>query len=74
MTAIIEPTASLFPSSVNMSAETRGQIVELLNRRLADSIDLKHQAKHAHWNVKGQVLFRPTSALRRDRGPLRRTV
>jgi starvation-inducible DNA-binding protein len=33
--------------------KTRGQTVELLNARLADSVDLMHQAKQAHWNVKG---------------------
>src|SRR5262249_28483994 len=27
--------------------------VAILNTRLADSIDLMHQAKQAHWNVKG---------------------
>jgi starvation-inducible DNA-binding protein len=33
--------------------KTREQTVELLNARLADSVDLMHQAKQAHWNVKG---------------------
>jgi starvation-inducible DNA-binding protein len=28
-------------------------VIEILNARLADSIDLMHQAKQAHWNVKG---------------------
>ena len=32
--------------------KTREQTVELLNARLADSVDLMHQAKQAHWNVK----------------------
>jgi starvation-inducible DNA-binding protein len=31
----------------------RGKVVELLNERLADAIDLGTQAKQAHWNVKG---------------------
>lgn len=31
----------------------REKVVELLNLRLADAIDLKTQAKQAHWNVKG---------------------
>jgi starvation-inducible DNA-binding protein len=31
----------------------RTRMVELLNRRLADAIDLGAQAKQAHWNVKG---------------------
>ena len=32
---------------------TRKLIADLLNARLADSIDLMMQAKQAHWNVKG---------------------
>ncbi len=31
----------------------REKVVEILNSRLADVIDLKTQAKQAHWNVKG---------------------
>ena len=31
----------------------REKVIEILNARLADSIDLKTQAKQAHWNVKG---------------------
>jgi starvation-inducible DNA-binding protein len=37
----------------DLSAETRGRVVELLNARLAEAIDLQLQAKQAHWNVKG---------------------
>jgi starvation-inducible DNA-binding protein len=36
-----------------LSAKTRARIVDLLNARLADAIDLQLQAKQAHWNVKG---------------------
>jgi starvation-inducible DNA-binding protein len=31
----------------------RSKVVELLNARLADAIDLQTQCKQAHWNVKG---------------------
>ena len=31
----------------------REKLVDILNSRLADSLDLKSQAKQAHWNVKG---------------------
>lgn len=31
----------------------REKVIEILNARLADAIDLKTQAKQAHWNVKG---------------------
>ena len=37
----------------DISTETRERVIELLNQSLADAIDLKSQAKQAHWNVKG---------------------
>lgn len=37
----------------DLPQDVREQIVEILNARLADAIDLKSQAKQAHWNVKG---------------------
>lgn len=40
-------------TKIDISKETREQMIGLLNARLADSLDLKSQAKQAHWNVKG---------------------
>ena len=37
----------------DLAKEKREKVVEHLNVRLADMIDLKTQAKQAHWNVKG---------------------
>jgi starvation-inducible DNA-binding protein len=37
----------------SLPEEQRAKLVEVLNRRLADSIDLMLQAKQAHWNVNG---------------------
>src|SRR5690348_7287118 len=37
----------------DLPATTRDQVIDLLNERLADAIDLQLQAKQAHWNVKG---------------------
>ncbi len=37
----------------DLAKGTREEVVEILNGRLADVIDLKTQAKQAHWNVKG---------------------
>lgn len=37
----------------DLPAKTRKRVVELLNARLVDAIDLSLQAKQAHWNVKG---------------------
>jgi DNA-binding ferritin-like protein len=41
----------------DLSQETREKVVEILNARLADALDLKSQAKQAHWNVKGEFIF-----------------
>lgn len=43
----------LFPSSIDLPEPARHQVVDVLNARLADSLDLKTQVKFAHWNVKG---------------------
>ena len=40
-------------TKIDISKDTREQIIGILNARLADSLDLKSQAKQAHWNVKG---------------------
>jgi starvation-inducible DNA-binding protein len=40
-------------TKIDISEDVRGRMVEILNDRLADAIDLKSQAKQAHWNVKG---------------------
>ena len=40
-------------TKIDIDNESRGKIIELLNARLADAIDLQSQAKQAHWNVKG---------------------
>jgi len=37
----------------DLPEKIRTQIIPILNARLADSIDLIHQAKQAHWMVKG---------------------
>src|SRR5262249_11716176 len=31
----------------------RNNVVRICNKRLADSVDMMHAAKQAHWNVKG---------------------
>ena len=43
----------MFTTRNDLPQSTRAQVVELLNARLADAIDLGTQVKHAHWNVKG---------------------
>ena len=43
----------MHPTRNDLSTKTRTKVVEVLNARLADAIDLQFQAKQAHWNVKG---------------------
>jgi len=38
---------------IDLPLKARRKVVDLLNARLADAIDLSLTAKHAHWNVKG---------------------
>ena len=33
--------------------EQQAKLIDLLNRRLADAIDLQLQSRQAYWNVKG---------------------
>ncbi|MCZ7587490.1 MAG: DNA starvation/stationary phase protection protein Dps [Gaiella sp.] len=46
-------TRTMFETRNDLPAESREQLVELLNARLADTFDLYSQLKQAHWNVKG---------------------
>jgi starvation-inducible DNA-binding protein len=48
-----EEMTAMHPTRNDLPEATRAKVVELLNARLADAIDLSLQAKQAHWNVKG---------------------
>ncbi len=50
-------TETMFPTKNSLPAEKRTQIAALLNRRLADAVDLQTQVKQAHWNVKGPTFI-----------------
>lgn len=43
----------LHNSKIDISKAKREKLIAILNQSLADAMDLKSQAKHAHWNVKG---------------------
>ena len=47
----------MHPTRNDLSSKTRGRVVDVLNARLADAIDLQLQVKHAHWNVKGPSFY-----------------
>jgi len=46
-------TAVRYETENDIPKAVRGELVEILNQRLADIIDLQTQLKQAHWNVKG---------------------
>jgi starvation-inducible DNA-binding protein len=43
----------MFDTRNDIPADARARLIELLNARLADALDLAMQVKHAHWNVRG---------------------
>ncbi|SRR5258706_2301604 len=43
----------LFATRNTLAEDVREQVAGLLNRRLADAVDLQTQCKQAHWNVRG---------------------
>ncbi len=43
----------LHNTKIDIKPDTRSKLIDILNQRLADVVDLKSQAKQAHWNVKG---------------------
>ena len=51
-----------FQTSVDIPADTRAEMIALLNQTLADTSDLYSQTKQAHWNVKG-IHFYPMHLL-----------
>ena len=45
----------MYPTKNDLPEGTRRKMIDLLNARLADAIDLQTQTKQAHWNVKGPL-------------------
>lgn len=43
----------MIPTKNDLPKDSRRQMAEMLNARLADTIDLYTHAKQAHWNVRG---------------------
>src|SRR6476660_8096394 len=50
-------TMMRFKTSIDVSADARAKINEILNQQLADTADLLLQTKHAHWNVRGSDFY-----------------
>ncbi|NCJ08385.1 DNA starvation/stationary phase protection protein Dps [Synechococcales cyanobacterium C] len=55
MTATVpaKTTRKFYPTSIDLDVGIREEVVEVLSKSLAATLDLKTQAKQAHWNVKG---------------------
>ena len=56
MKANVETTpesAVLYETENDLPKSNRAELISLINKRLADIIDLQAQLKQAHWNVKG---------------------
>lgn len=47
----------LHPTRIDIPAEVRAAVIDLLNQTLACTLDLKTQVKQAHWNVKGMDFY-----------------
>ena len=50
-------TARMFETRIDLDAESREELVAVLNARLADTFDLYSQLKQAHWSVRGSDFF-----------------
>lgn len=48
-----DATTGLHATKNDLGRDVREKSIDLLQRRLADAIDLQTQCKQAHWNVKG---------------------
>lgn len=50
-------TRPRFETRIDLEADVRQEMVDLLNKQLADTFDLFSQTKQAHWNVKGPQFY-----------------
>jgi starvation-inducible DNA-binding protein len=48
---------TMSPKNHSLSEEQQTRLIEILNRRLADSIDLQLQSRQAFWNAKGPTFL-----------------
>jgi len=52
-----QTTTRHFPTHIDIPADKREPLVELLNHSVATTFDLMSQTKQAHWNVKGKDFY-----------------
>lgn len=51
------PSLRQFATRIDLPAEARTRLIDVLNQSLAVCFDLFSQAKQAHWNVKGEEFY-----------------
>ena len=47
----------MYSTRIDLAEDVRAKVIELLNKTLAATLDLKTQTKQAHWNVKGTDFY-----------------
>ena len=47
----------MFDTNIDIQADARRELVDMLNQQLADVITLHAHTKQAHWNIKGERFF-----------------
>ncbi len=47
----------MYSTRIDLAEEVRIKVIDLLNKTLAATLDLKTQTKQAHWNVKGTDFY-----------------
>jgi starvation-inducible DNA-binding protein len=47
----------MYKTKNDLPEKTRTEVIAILNAHLANSVDLMHQAKQAHWNMKGPTFI-----------------
>jgi hypothetical protein len=53
-TKMVHTTVStMHATTLGLPDRTRIEMIDLLNSRLAESLDLGLQVRHAHWNIRG---------------------
>src|ERR1700760_2043503 len=58
-TQAAQPTTvtRMYKNRVALPDDTKRKVVEVMNKKLASSLDMYSQAKFAHWNVKGMNFY-----------------
>jgi starvation-inducible DNA-binding protein len=60
----------LLPTRNDLPSNSKAAVIDILNARLADTIDLALATKQAHWNIKGMAFIGVHELLDKLRGAL----